>query len=310
MVNQPLDVLPGWAVYPLAVIVLLAALAGGYYYAKGRGAKAPAKSDRGVGAISGATLGLLAFLLAFVVGFGVNVWQERRVLVVSEANAISTTYLRAGYLAEPYRSESRKLLIEYADQRVAAYEPGRLAAAIARSEEIQRELWTLAEELVKGGDTAAVFGLYVSSLNEVIDLHTERVNVGLYVRVPPLILSGDVRHRHTRALPGRDADGLHGEPKPRRSDCAGAGARGRSLPRRRPRSLPGRSPAGPTTGSYRPAESASHSAVGVLRLFRHRLHAVGYPLVGVSLGDPVLCGTVGFEEGLAHPLFGREDVIA
>ena len=93
MVNQPLDVLPGWAVYPLTVIVLLAALAGGYYYAKGRGAKAPAKSDRGVGAISGATLGLLAFLLAFVVGFGVNVWQERRVLVVSEANAISTTYL-------------------------------------------------------------------------------------------------------------------------------------------------------------------------------------------------------------------------
>ena len=188
MVNQPLDVLPTWVIYPLTVIVLLAALAGGYYYAKGRGAKAPAKSDRGVGAISGATLGLLAFLLAFVVGFGVNVWQERRVLVVSEANAISTTYLRAGYLAEPYRSESRNLLIEYADQRVAAYEPGKLAAAKARSEEIQGELWTLAEELVIGGDTAAVFGLYVSSLNEVIDLHTERVNVGLYVRVPPLIL--------------------------------------------------------------------------------------------------------------------------
>ena len=188
MVNQPLDGLPIWAIYPLTVIVLFAALAGGYYFAKGRGARGSAKSDRGVGAISGATLGLLAFLLAFVVGFGVNVWQERRVLVVSEANAISTTYLRAGYLEEPYRTESRELLIDYTNQRVAAFDPDNLAAAKARSEEIHKELWILAEDLVRDGNTAATFGLYVSSLNEVIDLHTERVNVGLYVRIPPLIL--------------------------------------------------------------------------------------------------------------------------
>jgi hypothetical protein len=188
MMTQPLDGLPIWLIYPLTLVILLAALAGGFYYARGREAKASARSDRGVGAIAGATLGLLAFLLAFVVGFGVNVWQERRVLVVSEANAISTTYLRAGYLDEPYRTESRELLIEYADQRVAAFDSGKLAAAKARSEEIHGELWVLLEELVMGGSTSATTGQYISSLNETIDIHTERVNVGLYVRVPPLIL--------------------------------------------------------------------------------------------------------------------------
>ena len=188
MPYQPLDELPLWTLYPLTVAVFACALVAGYYYAKGREAKAPAKSDRGVGAISGATLALLAFLLAFVVGFGVNVWQERRTAVVSEANAIGTTYLRAGYLDEPYRSESRALLLEYADQRVAAYDEGSLDAAKARSEEIHGELWALAEDMVRGGSTAATFGLYVSSLNEVIDIHTERVNVGIYVRIPPLIV--------------------------------------------------------------------------------------------------------------------------
>jgi hypothetical protein len=188
MMNQPLDGLPLWFLYPLTVVVLLAALAGGFYFAQGRRPKVPVKSDRGVGAISGATLALLAFLLAFVVGFGVNVMQERRNLVISEANAIGTTYLRAGYLDEPYRTESRELLIDYTDQRLAAYEPGNLAAARARSEDIHVELWTLLEEMVIGGSTAATTGQYISSLNEVIDLHTERVNVGLYIRIPPLIL--------------------------------------------------------------------------------------------------------------------------
>ncbi len=130
MPNQPLDAVPLWALYPLTVVVFLAALAGGFYFAKGR-EKTPSKSDRGVGAISGATLGLLAFLLAFVVGFGVNVWQERRVVVVSEANAIGTTYLRAGYLDEPFQTKSRHLLMEYADQRVSIYEEGDLEAAKA-----------------------------------------------------------------------------------------------------------------------------------------------------------------------------------
>jgi hypothetical protein len=130
---------------------------------------------------------LLAFLLAFVVGFGFNVMQERRNLVVSEANAIGTTYLRAGYLGEPYRAETRDLLSEYLDWRLAATEEGKLAEARTRSEEIHSELWAIAEEWV-AQDTSATTAQYVSSLNEVIDLHTERVVVGLQLRIPPMIL--------------------------------------------------------------------------------------------------------------------------
>lgn len=187
MTKQFLDTLPMWAVYPFTVAILLAALEGGYWYARGKQRRAPARSDAGVGAISGATLALLAFLLAFVVGFGVNVLQERRHLVVSEANAIGTTYLRAGYLEEPYRTETRDLLSEYLEWRIAATEKDKLAEARARSEEIHSGLWAIAEEWV-AEDTSATTAQYVSSLNELIDLHTERVVAGLQIRIPPMVL--------------------------------------------------------------------------------------------------------------------------
>jgi hypothetical protein len=66
----------------------------------------------------GATLGLWAFLLAFVVGMATTRFEERRSLVVQEANSIGTTFLRAGFLPEPYASRSRELLREYAVSRV------------------------------------------------------------------------------------------------------------------------------------------------------------------------------------------------
>jgi hypothetical protein len=187
-VTQPLDILPLWALYPILVVVMAAALVGGHYLARAKQRDKGAASDRGVGSIAGATLGLLALLLAFVVGFGVNVWNERRDLVVSEANAVATTYLRAGYLEEPFKSDSRALLSEYADQRVAALDPDNLAAAKARSEAIHVELWSIVEDLIGSGNKGPTDGLYISSLNEVIDLHTERVNIGLYVRIPPFLV--------------------------------------------------------------------------------------------------------------------------
>ena len=187
MAGQPLDILPLWAVYPVTVVVLLAFVAAGYWYVSSGKRKRPVKSDAGVGAISGATLALLAFLLAFVVSFGISVLQERRTTLVKEANSIGTTYLRAGYLDEPYRTESRNLLREYTEWRIAAFDKEKLDEARARSEEIHNELWQMVNEMVAGGNTAATTGLYVSTLNDVIDVHTERVVIGLQIRIPAMV---------------------------------------------------------------------------------------------------------------------------
>lgn len=189
MTGQPLDAIPMWLLYILTVLAMLATMEVGYRLTRARQRKFPDKTDAGVGTMVGASLALLAFLLAFVVGFGATIFNERRQLVVDEANAIGTTYLRAGYLEEPYKTDSRDLLREYTDLRLTALDPAQRAAALTRSGQIHDELWTRAETIARE-DPWATTALYIVSLNEVIDLHAERVAVGLGIRVPPTVLLG------------------------------------------------------------------------------------------------------------------------
>jgi hypothetical protein len=183
LASQPLEFLPLWAVYILTVLLLLLAFEGGYALGKVWERRQPDKAESSVSALSGATLALLGFLLAFVVSSGVSNFTARRQVVLDEANAIGTTYLRAGYLPDPYAAESRQLLREYVEQRLAAVEPTQTAQAITRSEEIQQELWIRAESLAKA-ESSPTLALYIAALNEVIDLHTVRINVALVFRLP------------------------------------------------------------------------------------------------------------------------------
>ena len=56
--------------------------------------------------LQAALLGLVALILAFGLSMAVGRHDSRRAAVVTEANAIGTTYLRAQTLKEPMRSES------------------------------------------------------------------------------------------------------------------------------------------------------------------------------------------------------------
>jgi len=76
-------------------------------------------SDAPVGSVVGASLGLLAFMLAFTFQIVDNRYNERKKLLLDEVTTIRTTYLRAGLIPEPYKSGTRKLLIEYIDLRAA-----------------------------------------------------------------------------------------------------------------------------------------------------------------------------------------------
>jgi hypothetical protein len=62
-----------WALYVLTVLAMLVTMEGGYRRTRARQRKSPDRTDTGVDAMSGASLALLAFLLAFVPGFGTNI---------------------------------------------------------------------------------------------------------------------------------------------------------------------------------------------------------------------------------------------
>jgi hypothetical protein len=181
--HEPFDVIPLWVLFGTTVVFILLAVETGYRVGRWRQRHAEHERDTPVGTIVAAILGLLAFLLAFTFGMAASRFEIRRELVLDEANAIGTTYLRAALVPEPQRTEIRTLLRDYVDLRLQAVEPGMAVPSLARSEELQGRLWSRAV-LVAEKHPTPITGLFIQSLNEVINMHTKRVTLGMRNRIP------------------------------------------------------------------------------------------------------------------------------
>lgn len=122
-------------------------------------------------------LGLLALLVGFTFSIALSRYEARRELVVKEANAIGTTWLRMQLLDAPERARMEDVLRRYVDSRIAFGQAQGAAAetqAYARSEALQEELWTsLMAAIAPFRDTPRA-SLLVSTTNESIDLAAER----------------------------------------------------------------------------------------------------------------------------------------
>ncbi|MCA8984933.1 MAG: hypothetical protein R3C12_18340 [Planctomycetaceae bacterium] len=184
-----LDIIPLWFIFLSLCLVTCLALEAGYRFGKWRHNRAPEEKDVPVGTMVGAILGLLAFMLAFTFSLAAARFDARRHMVLLEANAISTTFLRTQLLPEAERSVSARLLREYVDIRISGLTKQQLAATIVRSEEIHGELWTHAIRGVEKSPSPLT-ALYVQSLNQLIDLHAERVQVGIRSRIPLSLWGG------------------------------------------------------------------------------------------------------------------------
>ena len=148
----------------------------------------PDEKEGPASALVGSLLGLMAFLLALTTAMASDRFDTRRGLVLTEANSIGTTYLRAGYLPEPANRDSQNLLREYVPLRFADNDTEAMLVKLARSAEIHTALWSIAENLARKAPDSDVLSLYIVSLNETIDLHSTRLVSGLYARVPETVL--------------------------------------------------------------------------------------------------------------------------
>ena len=180
-----LDPFPLWAILLLTVAVALLGVEAGYRFAHSRRQRSLPDKESNLGSMVGGTLGLLAFMLAFTFGLAGSRFEDRREVVLSEANAIGTTYLRAAMLPEPMGTDARNLLREYVDVRLEGVQQNKVDEAIAKSEQLHERLWSTAVAAVQKERSPTV-NLFVTSLNEVIDLHATRL-MRLRSRVPAVI---------------------------------------------------------------------------------------------------------------------------
>jgi len=132
---------------------------------------------------------LLSLLLGFTLSMSLARFDHRKELIVDEANAIGTTYLRAQMLPEPARTQSMDLLRRYADLRTSwlnAKDPvAARNAAIGESVKVQDQLWQIAVPLAQQTPNP-IISIYAQTLNDMIDLHEKRVAAGAN-RIPDTI---------------------------------------------------------------------------------------------------------------------------
>jgi hypothetical protein len=181
-----LDPIPLWLLYLISVTVVLISIELGWRLGNYQRQHSENEIKAPINAAIGATLGLLAFLLAFTFGMAASRFDSRKQVVLQEVNAIGTTYLRAEFLNEDARDEVQNLLREYAELRSGGAKVVMSPEGIERSSLLLDKMWAVAANSVASANTYST-GLFVQSLNDVIDLDTARLTA-LRNRIPDSIL--------------------------------------------------------------------------------------------------------------------------
>ncbi|MDI1451685.1 DUF4239 domain-containing protein [Polyangium sp. 6x1] len=180
----PLDRVPLWLLLGVTIVVLLLSVEGGYRLGRLRRHRTEQEHGPHVLALVTTTMGLLALVLAFTFSFAASRFESRKQMVVDEANAIETTYLRAGLLPGDHSAKVRGLLREYVDLRLEAVKLGHVEHALQRSEELHRELWKEAEAVGREHPDSNVVELFIEAANRTIEVHATRVKVAVRSGIP------------------------------------------------------------------------------------------------------------------------------
>lgn len=136
-----------------------------------------------IGPIVGGLLGMLAFVLAFSFSMASSQHGARKQNVLIEANKIGSAYLLADLIDARNGAEIKRLLREYVDIRLqVALHGDDLQSAIRKSLEIHDLLWTQVLSAAVE-DRSSVMSL-AAAVNDVIDMHEQRVADALRARIP------------------------------------------------------------------------------------------------------------------------------
>lgn len=178
-----------WVLFGIAGILLIAFTEIGYRLGLPLHAADDEARRSQISALQGALLGLLGLLLGFTFAMSVSRYEGRRDLVVKEANAIGTTFLRADLLPDKHREPVRNLVRRYVDVRLQyqplADNPAMLAEGIRLSADLQRQLWRHATEAAAESPTPIV-ATFIAALNETIDTDGERM-ASVHHRIPAAV---------------------------------------------------------------------------------------------------------------------------
>ena len=180
-----------YVLFGLLFLLSMAVLETGYRVGQWSGVNEDESYHEQISGLRDSLLVMLSLLLGFTFAMGISHFELRRQLLIDEANAIGTTSLRAQTLPEPQQSSVSRLIRQYVDARLeysrADRNTSQEQAAARRSQDLQNSLWEQTAA-VSRQDRTPVFGLFMQSVNEMIDLSEKRTAAREH-RIPGVIWS-------------------------------------------------------------------------------------------------------------------------
>jgi len=174
-----------------AIALFLVALEVGYRLGQRRQDKTDEPDKSHTSALQGATLGLLALLLGFTFAMAVSRFDNRKTVILDQANAIGTAELRSRLLGPPHAEKAAPLFRAYVDAwiqyRAAGTDLVAVNAAEQRAFDLENQLWNLVRNVTTADPHSLPASLFTAAMNDVIDMHEKR-NRSVKDRVPDAVI--------------------------------------------------------------------------------------------------------------------------
>jgi hypothetical protein len=134
------------------------------------------EADPSLAVLEGGVFGLMGLLIALTFSISASRLEVRRQIVVDEANAIGTAWLRVGLLPNDRQDAMRQQFRRYVDSRLTFYRDitnlEAAARALKHTNTLQGEIWSQGVADCAETPTVAAAMLFLPALNLMIDLTT------------------------------------------------------------------------------------------------------------------------------------------
>ncbi len=177
----------------LAILLMVSFIEIGFWVGKHHHGKPYKAQMAQVRAIMGASLGLLAFMLAFSFSMAQRHFEARTDAYLLEISAIDAAYRGADLLEEHQRMTARELLRQFVQLRrdtskvAATDELEEIIEMIRDAERIHGKLWRVADSSMSSPGDSIDDSIFVNAILEMIKANDERLQATMFNRISPVI---------------------------------------------------------------------------------------------------------------------------
>ena len=172
-----------WILFFIILAIGIGSAEAGVWMSKRRMRRHPEKQEGPVGSLIGAMLGLLAFMLGITFSITSTRFASRKELVIEQARAISTCYLRTNLIPQKQKDQSRMFIKEYVDILVMTKTPDDINITLSEMDDLNTQIWNQAASLLNEQMDSELRSLYIRSVNDVIDVYNKRKTVALVYKI-------------------------------------------------------------------------------------------------------------------------------